>query len=92
MNIVRLRDLANNNPIIKAALYPGIIVRRLVLYKKKSWQYELIFNIREMSPGDVVLKIKEFHGVFTIDPHSSIFSRLRIDGCYEPQLVKLCMK
>lgn len=99
MNIDRLKELTQKHTLIKAALYPAIISKRLLLKKKDSllqkkmqWQKEVLDNLGEMLIGDPIIRVNEFNGIFSVDSHSDIFGRVIIDLCYEEKLSKLCLK
>lgn len=96
MNIDRLKASADKHPIIKAViktvLYPAVIVRRSLLKKKYLWQRDVMNTLGEMLISNPVIRVDEFKGVFAIDPHSDLFYRVVMQKCYEPQLVKFCLK
>jgi FkbM family methyltransferase len=92
MNFDRLKRISNKHPIIMAALHPAIIAKRSLLKNKYRLQQKVIDNLVEILIGDPVIRVDEFNGIFAIDPNSNIFSRVILLKCYEPQLVKFCMR
>ena len=92
----RLKEFIHRYPFIKAAikaaLYPAIVVRKSFNNKKSFWQKEILNNLGDIIIGNPVIRVDEFEGVFTVSPHSHLFYRLILSKCYEPKLVKLCMK
>lgn len=96
MKIDTLTANVYKHPVIKAliktAIYPAVIVRRALLKKKYLWQREVMANLSDVLIGNPVIRVDEFGGVFSVDPHSDLFYRAVMQKCYEPKLVQLCLK
>lgn len=92
MNADRLKILTNKYPIMKAVLYPAVMVRRSFLKRKLFLQKEIIQNFCELLGDDPVISVKEFNGVFAIDARSDLFHRILINKSYEPKFVTYCLK
>jgi len=89
MKIDKLRQLVNSHTIVRASLYPMLATRRAFLKKKHSLQMEPINNLRAMLHGDIVVRLDDLKGIFTVDPRSDLFSRVMIGGNYEPKLIQM---
>jgi len=66
-----------------------LATRRAFLKKKHSLQMEPINNLRAILHGDIVVRLDDFKGIFTVDPRSDLFSRVMIGGNYEPKLIQM---
>ncbi len=92
MNIQRLKELANKYPLIYAALYPAMVMREPFVKWRWRLQEEVLKNLSSVLAEDPVIRIKEFNGIFTIDSHSDLFSRVVLTLEYEPRLVDICQQ
>ena len=89
MNTDHLKKVVNRNPLARAALYPALAARRAFLTRKRSIQQEIVDHARELLQEDPVFRLESFKGDFAVDPRSHNFSRLLMDGVYEPELLEI---
>jgi len=87
-----LKKNVNKYLILKLLFYPFIKLRRF-FFKKREMRDRMILNrIGDVMFKDPVIKVNEFEGVFNIDINSDLFYRYVMEGMYEPELAKLCLK
>lgn len=89
MKTDQVRKVVKRNPLARAALYPALAARRAFLNRKRSIQQEIVDNARRLLREHPVLRLESFKGDFVIDPRSHNFSRLLMDGTYEPELLEM---
>lgn len=92
MNFKRIKICAYRYPFLKKLLYPAIATRRFFLRKKISHAQRAYEHLRGILVGDVVVRVDEFQGIFTVDSRSDLFKRLFLYKEYEPSLVDLVLK
>lgn len=89
-------DFISKYPLVRAMMkplaYPAVLARRALLRKKYVWQRQVMDNLTDVLVDNPVLRVREYGGVFEIDPRSDLFYRVVMNKCYEPELVKLCLK
>jgi len=88
----KLIKIIKDNKYIRAILFPVILIRRYFMARKDVWQDEIIRNIEELIVIDPIMKLEEFKGTFSINPHSDLFKTILKSKRYEPKLVKYCEK
>lgn len=75
--------------MLRAAVFPLRVVRR-VLRERYIARPHVRAHIASLFKEPALMSVKEFEGVYRVDPRSDIFSRLVLDGCYEPVLAEIC--
>lgn len=66
-----------------------VAVRRRWLARQASLAQALVTKLGERIAGDVTMHVPEFEGQFACSPRSDLFSRMVLDGYYEPRLADL---
>lgn len=80
-----------HNPAARAVLAPALAVRRAFLHaRQRVWQKQLD-RLRTVLASDPVVRLDAFEGEFALSPMSDLFSRIVIDGEYEPDLARICL-
>lgn len=92
MRLDTLKSLSRRYPLIKAALYPLLLPRRLLLEKAPVSRTGLEKRIINLFAEPPCLSVPEFEGVFRIGMRSHLLTRLFLDGSYEPLLAELCKR
>ncbi len=77
---------------MRAALLPAITARRFWLGRRSARYAEVVANLRDLLVEDPVIRLDEFDGVFSLDRHSDLFSRVVTRRTYEPELVAVCAR
>ena len=84
-----LRVFVSRNEFVRTILYPLRVVRTFFRNIPKRWQMNILSNLSELLVNDVVIRVDEFGGLFSISSRSSLFRRLILYKSYEPELVNV---
>lgn len=87
----RSRAFLHKHPYLKMMTEPALAARRWLLGRRQARANEILTRVRELIAEDVVIRVPEFSGNFSINPSSDLFSRLLVNKEYEPTLVKLAL-
>ncbi len=79
----------SRNKFARTILYPIRIARAFFLGIPQKWQMSILSNLSDLLVDDVVMRVDEFGGVFSISGRSSLFQRLIMHNSYEPELVNI---
>lgn len=83
--------MLRHNRFIRKIAYPIIKARQ----RKRAAEVEnvkaALLNFSKLATSDTVLRVEEFQGAFSIDPRSTTFFRILVQGEYEPRLTKVCL-
>lgn len=79
-------------PLLRFGLYPVLEARRRYLNRGDAFAEKILVNLRELVVGDLLVKVDEFEGIFTLDCRSDLFKRIVVQKQYEPDLVQRCLK
>lgn len=92
MDLNRIKIFTHRYPFFKKLLYPAITARRFFLKKRISHTQKAYEHLCGILVGDVVVRVDEFQGLFTVDCRSDLFKRIFLYKAYEPSLVDLALK
>ncbi len=86
-----LSSLADRHPGLLGGLRRSALAVRRRLNAPRVQAVELAMDrMAYLIRGDICIHVDEFDGDFQIDARSALFRRLVRDGCYEPELTRLC--
>jgi FkbM family methyltransferase len=92
MRLDALKTLSRRYPLVKAALYPLLLPRRLLLERAPVSRADLEKRIIDLFAEPPCLSVPEFEGIFRIGMRSHLLTRLFLHGSYEPLLAELCKR
>jgi FkbM family methyltransferase len=77
------------NEFVRTILYPVRMVRLFLRGIPEKWQMNVVSNLSDLLVDDVVVRVDEFGGVFSMSGRSDLFQRLILYKSYEPELVDI---
>lgn len=87
-----LRLIVNRRPALRRLLLPLIIIRRFFIKRKLAHMEQIYQNLCDLLEDYPVIRLKEFRGIFQINPRQDIFKRILFSKQYEPEYVNLCLR
>lgn len=87
--LINVGVFISRNRFMRTILYPVRIVRSFFLKPHQKWQMNIVSNLSDVLVDDVLVRVDEFSGVFSLSGRSSLFHRLIIHKSYEPQIVNI---
>lgn len=79
----------NRHPIMRSALAGPRALRRMLHNWREEPVTKVLDRISDTVKGNVIFEVKEFDGVFCINPRSHLLNRVLRYGSYEPAVARL---
>jgi len=77
--------------VLRGILSPALAIRRMIIGRGRNHQHRILTSMSKRFAEDPLLAVPEFEGQFRIDVRSHLFSRLILDGSYEPEIAQICL-
>jgi len=82
-------NFVKRNTVLRSLLSGPRALRRRYLRWRAQPLNETLSILSDILESDVIIRVKEFDGRFSLDARSDLFRRIAISGSYEPRLVDI---
>ena len=91
---MRISTFITRHRLIYLALFPAILLRRMILQRSERNLKERLFDsfFEDVQAGTLVMRIPAFQGSFEIDVRSHLLKRLMVERAFEPDIVEMVNK
>ncbi len=88
----KLKNLLKSKKVVRILFMPVIWFRKLLTRNREKVCRNILSNLSEILINEPLVYLKEYDGLFCINPKSDIFFRLVTYKSYEPDIARICLK
>ena len=88
----KLKNLLKSKKVVRILFMPVIWFRKLLTRNREKVCRNILSNLSEILINEPLVYLKEYDGLFCINPKSDIFFRLVTYKSYETDIARICLK